>query len=580
MNITKKLKLTALFLGLLLAFNSCADLSVENQNAPDRARALSNPADLVSLLQGATTDAMQASLDLWGVHMNGLSDQMTSTNKYLSFWDFTEEPRLRLNNKTTYADSDIFDSPWSTFNASISSANEIIGIVEGDGRSIVLEDGTDVTQKLLASAYFIRGFARGYLAMIYDKGYIVNYDTDVSKPLEPVPYTELMNAAIQDLDEAIKVADALGSGFNWDLLPSDASVNLNLAQFKTVTNSFAARILANTPRTASEASGWDWDSVISYAEKGVGGTNAAAAMEDFSASSIANQFYNNYADWSCYMLGDGSGYLPSDIKIIHMLDPGYPVEYPAAPTVLDSSDVNTNDPRIGYYNYSSNFGYLSASRNRSLFSNYLNLRLFSDNQMYNTDGYPVTFFIKAETQYILAEAYLMKNNKTTAAQYLMNSPFGNGQTDVTPNMPSVQLGYLDEDGMSGGNSISGTDSDQAFVRALHREYSVELDLIDGIGLQWFYMRRHDLLQKGTALHYAIPGSELEITGRKYYTYGGNSYSSNDGTASGSNSWKTFDQTKSMNKVTNGTRYHSKTFTPEQLNLNLSLQAGKYRRGNN
>jgi hypothetical protein len=303
-------------------------------------------------------------------------------------------------------------------------------------------------------------------------------------------------------------------------------------------------------------------------------------MEDFSAVSIANQFYNNLADWSCYMLGDGSGYLPSDIKIIHMLDNSYPVVYPDAPTVLDSTDVNTNDPRIGYYNYTPNFGYLSASRNRNLFSNYLNLRLFSENQMYNTDGYPMTFFIKAETQYILAEAYLMKGNKPMAAQFLMASPYGNGQTDVTPDMPSVQLGYLGEDGMSGGNSINGTDSDAAFVRALHREYSVELDLIDGIGLQWFFMRRHDLLQEGTALEYAIPGSELEITGREYYSFGGMGYSSDPGTASGSNSWKTFAPAKSKNKTTYDAGYHSKTLTPEQLNLNNSLQGGKYRRNRN
>ena len=71
-------------------------------------------------------------------------------------------------------------------------------------------------------------------------------------------------------------------------------------------------------------------------------------------------------------------------------------------------------------------------------------------------------------------------------------------------------------------------------KALFYEYSIELDLASTIGTQWFFMRRHDLLQKGSPLHYPVPATELELTGVGFYTFGG---SSKEGTATGANSWK-------------------------------------------
>jgi len=42
----------------------------------------------------------------------------------------------------------------------------------------------------------------------------------------------------------------------------------------------------------------------------------------------------------------------------------------------------------------------------------------------------------------------------------------------------------------------------------------------GAGIQFFQMRKEDLLQPGTPLHYPIPGSQLQIMGIECYTFGG------------------------------------------------------------
>jgi hypothetical protein len=46
----------ALFTSFMLLVNSCADLEVENWSAPDREDALSDPSDLMSLLDGGYAD--------------------------------------------------------------------------------------------------------------------------------------------------------------------------------------------------------------------------------------------------------------------------------------------------------------------------------------------------------------------------------------------------------------------------------------------------------------------------------------------------------------------------------------------
>jgi len=85
--------------------------------------------------------------------------------------------------------------------------------------------------------------------------------------------------------------------------------------------------------------------------------------------------------------------------------------------------------------------------------------------------------------------------------------------------------------------MTGTESMAEFQWALLREYSVEIHTLGGVSPPWFFMRRHDLLQVGSATMLPVPASELEILGMEIYTFGGPSFAGQVGTASGANSWK-------------------------------------------
>ncbi len=527
-----------LLIALLVAVGGCRDLSVDNVNDPVRERALGEASGVVALLEGATANTVQMIVEEEGVHMGGLADQTTATNRFFSFWDFAYQPRQRLNNRTTYSDAEIIEDPWLTFNAAVSSANTIIQRIELDGEDIVLDDGTDVSQKLLASAYFIRGVARGYIGLIYNQGYIAGPETDPTVVQDFAPYSEIIAAAVEDIDQGIALAEQV-SGFQWDLLPGGNAYSFD--QFVEIANSLSARILLNEARTQEEADGWSpdrWQNILDRAEAGLGG-----ALEAFAPTSVGPFiFFCNYCDWNTFLvtggIEDGAGYLPTDVKLLHLFDGDYPVDYPDEGNL---DPVETADPRIQYFKYTTNYGFLNASRDRSLFTNYWNLRMYAANN-WGESGYPIPVMTRAETQYIKAEANVRLGNKAAAAEALENSPFGSVPTDFEPNLPAIQLGAIEfpdgADGLAAGLTISAGASDDAFACALHKEYSIELDMLGGIGLQWYFMRRHNLLQEGTPLHYPVPGRELEITFRDYYTFGGADNAGEAGTADGTSSWKT------------------------------------------
>jgi hypothetical protein len=59
------------------------------------------------------------------------------------------------------------------------------------------------------------------------------------------------------------------------------------------------------------------------------------------------------------------------------------------------------------------------------------------------------------------------------------------------------------------------------IEAIHHERIIEM-ILTGSGLQFFQMRKRNLLQKGTPLHFPLPSKILETFGesKPFYTFGG------------------------------------------------------------
>jgi hypothetical protein len=544
----KLIKYSLLTLALLIAtlpMNGCADLSVDNLNDPTREAVLGDAENTLKLLAGGFRTFYITSINTPAIAINLLSDQITTTNLVSQWWDFAEEPRLPLDNTTAYSAAFQFSYFFGNYNSAIATANIFIDSIENDGDTI-MDGTTNVTDQVLSQAYFLRGIARGYIGMMYDQGYLLEADFDDTTPPEQVdffPYQEIIAASLSDLDRSIELAESAGT-FTFSAMPN-ASDSWTRGEFLDIVNSYAARIGAGEARTAQEAEGLNWGRILNYANAGIGGPDSASGMMDFTASNVGSsgEFANYLSDFSNFLvaggLATGAGYLPVDVKLIHMLDPEYPTVYPAENvegSTLTYPPAESDDPRLDYFNYTTNIGFINAQRNAGLATNYWSARLFAFNDWWPS-SYGVYLFTSVENDMLRAEAQLMSGaTGIQVAETLNNSTAGSGTISLSINLPSVQLDYFPVNGLSGGHTYTGLESVPEFQWALLREYSVELEQMGGVGIQWFFMRRHDLLQTGTATMYPVPASELELLGRSIYTFGGVGNAGSVGTASGANSW--------------------------------------------
>ena len=547
---------------------------VQNTNEPTKEAVEGSAENQSKLLAGGFYDLTTAMVSSYATHPDLIADQITSTNNVRNFWDFAQEERIRLANTTSYGGANSWETFYGGFNSSISTANLFIKSIEVDGNTVSNAEGVDVTDAILAQAYFLRGLARGYLGMFYDQAYLIdeNFEIGVDTP-EFVPYGQLIDASIDDLDNAITLAEN-ATAFTFNAMPNPVD-SWDADEFVDIVNSYAARILAGEARTAAEAASADWTAILNYAENGIGGPDANSSLGVFKNANIGSsgEFANYYFDWSNFLVScqssavsSCSGYLPTDVKVIHSMDPSYPTTYPADQangTSADLAAASSSDPRLdGYFVYTNNAGFLRSTRNPALYSNYFSGRTYSGNDWWQETN-EVVLFTDTETQLLIAEAHLMLNDKPSAATTLNNSAAGTGTTTIGFELYAEENDIIDDGTLSGGHNMLGTESDEEFQFALMREYAVEVGGFGGVGVNWVFMRRHDMLQEGSMTMFPVPGSELEILGMDIYTFGGVDNAGTAGTASGANSWKDLAAAAGL-KVS--AKSSDKPFTPNNASI--------------
>ena len=531
-----------------LLFTSCADLAVENVNDPTKEAVEGSAENQSKLLAGGFYDLSTALVSSYATHPDLIADQITSTNNVRNFWDFAEEPRMRLANTPSYSGANAYATFYGGFNSSISTANLFINNIVNNGNTITNASGVDVTDAILAQAYFLRGLARGYLGMMYDQAFLIDENFVIGEDTpEFVPYPQMIDASISDLDEAITLAEG-ATTFTFNAMPNPAD-SWDGDEFVDIVNSYAAKILAGEARTAAEAANTDWGQVLTYAQNGLGGPDANSSLGVFKNANIGSsgEFANYYKDWSNFAVACAttavsscSGYLPTDVKVIHTLDTSYPTTYPANEANGQDATLaaaSSPDPRLGYFIYTNNAGFLNSNRNANLYSTYFSARFYAGNDWWPAEN-DVVLMTDTETQLLEAEAQVWLNQTPLAATVLNNSAAGSGETSLGGfTLPAEESGLIADGTLSGGWTFTGTESLAEMQFALMREYAVEVNNLGAVGTNWFFMRRHDLLQEGTMTMFPVPSGELEVLGLDLYTFGGEDFAGDEGAATGANTWK-------------------------------------------
>lgn len=485
---------------LSMGLMSCADLAVENLNAPDSERALNNPDDIEAVLTGGWlawwrgTNGNRAP----SAHFDGWADVISTTNNYELYWEAAvDEPRNRIDNSTSWGGTMILTTPWNNINSAISSANDVIRAIEQLGFVIEGEDGDD-TDMLHALSYLLRGVSLGYLANMFDQAYLVTEDTDISA-LELVDYNQVLEAALSDIDRAIQISQ--GNSFTTLQFINGLSLsNTELAQFAS---SYAAKFIISNGRTSSHYDSGVWERARQYASNGI--MRDMAVVTTGTAGTWRHEYQRQSGlDW----------YWKNDLRIINLLDPDYPKFYPVQAAGRAIRPASSVDARFASdFRYDpANMASFNTARGPQLQSVYFFVR-YED--LYLANGLGIApFFLKAQNDMIMAES-LVHLGDVAGAVNILNSG------------PRVTRGQLEP--------LATSASAEEVLEAIYYEIYIELQRTS-VGYQYFTMRRTDALQVGTPLHLPIPASELNVSQIPIYTFGGSGRGDEEGTADGANSW--------------------------------------------
>jgi hypothetical protein len=372
------------------------------------------------------------------------------------------------------------------------------------------------TMTVLAQALSLTG-----LALNYDHGFIVDYDTD----LQAVPFStavEVLDAAMAKFDEAITLATAntftTADGF---FGPGVSYSNVQVVQ---IANTMAARTLAYFPRNAAQNAAVDWARVASYASKGI---------------SSGTPFDWLFRQDACITWCDFLKVWTNDMttvrvhtRVAHLLDP---VNQPDPWDVTLNNDPNSPDKRLGDGTYrgteaafrdgvlnahpdtTGNGGYDFVWTYTGEFGNktrgawhqsalgqirYDSVPGCGDNPQGSSapGNLNTPMVLAAENDLIWAEALIRTSASGAAA--LINF------TRVGP----------DRLGRPRGGLPPATDADADLLQKL--QYEQDVELLGSNNAPYYNQRRIDRLEPNTPHEMPVPAKELGVLGMSLYTCGG------------------------------------------------------------
>lgn len=483
----KKYKLLLLLIVGLVFTQSCKDdlLEVQNENNPDFAKVYSSGEDLENLASALFNTLYTGMHSSAGVEpmLATASDNVSCSWGNFGMRDMSFEPRNNAwNNAPSYSYNANTKYYFDKNYASINTASNIIKAMNG---GVQIGAAGVNNNRTKAFCRFAQGLGYSNLAMVFDKAFIVDEVTTIDNASinDAKAYGVIATAALKYLDEAIALSTA-----NTFTIPKSwlgTASDISSADFAKICNTYAARALAYTPRNKTELAAVNWSKVKTYADAGI--------TSDFTV--IQDGYTNWYAEAGDYLVYSGWGV--TDMYVVNKMDPTKPAHWDdSASFPYPTPSVNPLDKRMN-----TDFEYLpsnwfQAARGYYHFSSVRNKRY---DAMYVAGIGPKPEVMKAENDMLKAEARVYSSSPDlSGAASIINS-----STYVTRGqMPNVAAVATD------------------LVKAISHERHVEM-YTTGCGLQFFEMRKLDLLQKGTPLHLPLPAKLLETFGvtLPFYTYG-------------------------------------------------------------
>ncbi|MEJ7760330.1 MAG: hypothetical protein WKF55_12165 [Gemmatimonadaceae bacterium] len=492
-----------------VAIAGCQDLAIKNPNAPDRERATQQPTTAESFVATSfrTWWPVSGHDDYPSWALSTSAREASSSFADFGQLEVSTEPRSAWNNSPVNARADVNQRPWFDLYRTISSVNDALIAIDS---GLIIVDATR-TARARAVGKFMQGISHGQLGLYYDKAFIVDEKLAVDTVKIPVfhPYPTVIQTSIAQIDAGIAVART--ANFT---LPVDSWLFQAMSRddFIRLSNSFAARYLAYSPRTRTERAAVNWTEVIRRVDAGITTDFAPVAQVDIL-----------WDDWKRLLARVRAG-PPSDF--------GRPSYWLLGPADSASGFINwsnlpgasrtafqirTRDRRIqgagGPATLGKYFGYTAtnigaASRGTFRYSHYAYQRFGRGTSW--QEG-PQTAMTVTEMDLLKAEGLIRLNRASEAVALINKTRIANGQ------LPAVTIaGPPDEPGCvpRKRNGQCGSLWD-----ALRYEKGIEMFGVDGV-IAFFDARGWQTLLENSFTQLPVPGRELGTLRLPSYTFGG------------------------------------------------------------
>jgi len=521
-----------LLVSLLVVTAACDDLEVTNPNNPNRETVIASSQDVLALISngllqwfnrsGATSPA---------VTMSVMADEFST-----GFLDFgsqalSREPREAIDNGVPVANAPPHHVTWPDYYNNIAAVNT--ALLANTKRNLPLLDasGKDVTTEALAFAKFVQGLNHGYVALMFDQGYIYSETVDPNTlTKEQVialirPYREVMDTALAELNAALQLANS--KTFTYPAsVPTEwflgyARTNLDLAR---IIHTYMARLMVYVARTPAERQAVDWNAVIGHIDQGITSDFAVTGVVDI----VESSYKNRAARQRTTTPGD---FMRVDYRLVGPADQGSGfINWYAQPWASRNPFRMTNvqDRRIdGLATRPATCQRAPAAASCGLYMGYHNSTVFSidrglgQRSFYFFHRYgggtewqsgPIPLVNVAEMDLLKAEGLIRLNRAAEAVPLINKYRVTNGQ------LPAVDM-----NGVPGTapnctpRKLSGACG--SLWDALRYEKRIETLGLEG-GPAYYDARGWDFLVKDTPIHFPIPRNDLELLGLDIYTFGG------------------------------------------------------------
>jgi hypothetical protein len=497
----------------MLLAAGCAELDVTNPNNPDRDRVLSDARDVESLISTSFREYYDnAAQTNPSIPTSVMAESLTGGFFDFGVFDVSGIPRLAFDNSPLNTRGAVARFPWDRLYRVISNVNDGLTAIN-DGLVIQGDGGADNTARARAFGKFVQGISHAFIAMHNDQALVVDEDTDL-ETLDPtafIPYGEVIDAALGQLDEGIAIAQANSFQIpgSTDWINGYPMSNQGLI---ALINTYKARILAYAPRSIEERDAVDWNQVLQLLDAGI--------QEDFGPIGILDQWENNFARLTARVRNTSN---PGDhVRMNYMavgpgdVSGGFQTWFATAPDDRLPFRMTSPDRRIegeGGANRGSYFGYSQnniwpSSRGTYRWSHYFFHR-FGLEDSWNTG--PQVLIAKAEIDLLKAEALIRTGRAAEAVPLINATRVANGQ------LPPVTI-----DGPPAGADCvpkKVTGACGSLWDALQHERNMELAVTQG-AMMWWHARGVGTLMEGTLVHFPVNGRELDNLGLPIYTFGG------------------------------------------------------------